>query len=62
SVNLPGFLWLSSHKNPGFSIFKKGAASEHPFPSRSPGSGRTAYLFSKHTIPRLKKGAGGNGG
>ena len=43
-ANQPGFLWLSSHKNPGFSIFKKGAASQHPFPSRSPVSGRTAFF------------------
>ena len=47
------------HKNPGFFFFKKGAASQHSLLSRSPVSGRTAFLFSWHNIPRLKKGAGG---
>ena len=56
------FVAQQRHKNPGFFFFKKGADSQHPFLSRSPFSGRTAFLFSKHTIPRLKKGAGGNGG
>lgn len=47
------------HDNPGFFFFKKGAGCQHLIPGRSPVSGRTAFLFSKHTIPRLKKGAGG---
>ena len=56
------FVAQQYHKNPGFFFFKKGADSQHPFLSRSPFSGRAAFLFSEHTIPRLKKGAGGNGG
>ena len=61
-ANQPGFLWLGSHKNPGFFIFKKGAGCQHPISGRSPVSGRTAFLFSHTIIPCLKKGAGGNGG
>ena len=45
-VNLPGFLWRDSHKKPGFFFFKKGADSQQPFLSRSPFSGRAAFLFS----------------
>ena len=56
-VNLPGFFWRDSHKNPGFFFFKKGADLSAPFPSRSPFSGRTAFLFSKYILFRVWKRA-----
>ena len=34
------------HKNPGFFFFKKGAASQHPFLSRSPVLGDRLFSFS----------------
>ena len=40
------FVAQQRHKDPGFFFFKKGAASQHPFLSRSPITGRTAFLFS----------------
>ena len=56
------FVAQQRHKNPGFFFFKKGAGFQFPIRSRSPFSGRAAFLFSQNNIPRLKKGAGGNGG
>ena len=62
-VNQPGFLWRSSTiRIPAFSFSKRALTFQHPFLSRSPITGRTAFLFSQHNIPCLKKGAGGNGG
>ena len=55
-VNRPGFLWLGSHKNPGFFIFKKGAGCQHPIPGRSPVSGRTAFFVFSHYYSVPEKG------
>ena len=38
------FVAQQRHKNPGFFFFKKGADSQHPFLSRSPFSGGTAFF------------------
>ena len=45
-VNQPGFLWIGSHKNPGFFFFKKGADLSASFPQPFSFLGRTAFLFS----------------
>ena len=39
------FVVQQRHKNPGFFFFKKDAASQHPFPSRSPVLGGRLFCF-----------------
>ena len=39
------FVAQQRHKNPGFFFFKKDAASQHPFPSRSPVLGGRLFCF-----------------
>lgn len=59
---LAGIFEAQKPQESRFFIFKKGAGCQPPIPGRSPVSGRTAFLFSMNKLPRLKKGAGGNGG
>ena len=53
------FVAQQRHKNPGFFFFKKGAASQHPFLSRSPFSGRTAFFIFLEQYPVPEKGRWG---
>ena len=56
-VNFAGiFVAQQRHKNPGFFFFKKDAASQHPFPSRSPVLGGRLFCFLS-TISRASKRA-----
>ena len=52
------FVAQQRHKNPGFFFFKKGAASQHPFPSRSPVLGGRLFCFLS-IISRARKRAQG---
>ena len=56
-VNQPGFLWRSSAiRIPAFSFSKRTLTFQHPFLSRSPISGRTAFFVFSHYFSVPEKG------
>ena len=56
-MNQPGFLWRSSAiRIPAFSFSKRALTFQHPFPSRSPFLGRTAFFVFSHNYSVPEKG------
>ena len=56
-MNQPGFLWRSrAIRIPAFSFSKRALTFQHPFLSRSPQTGRTAFFIFLEQYPVPEKG------